>query len=111
MKYRTFENKNVDTTEIDQQHLSNIFWYQKIICEVTPPTYITDELKLRFDGKILPYKPKSTFKGELLALESLGLLRWNETKDRADIFYKNEIIGEYVTIQANRTDVISQIID
>lgn len=36
MKYSTFEGKQVDTNEIGHQHLSNIYWFHKIVLGKDP---------------------------------------------------------------------------
>ena len=54
MEYRTFENKVVDTNKIDHQHLSNIYWFNKILNRMNPPSIITNRINEEFGGEILP---------------------------------------------------------
>jgi len=61
---------------MDHQHLSNIYWFNRIINEITSPKIIMDRITNDFDGSILPYRPKPSFKLEIDELDKRGLLSW-----------------------------------
>jgi hypothetical protein len=111
MTYKTFEGKLVSISEIDHQHLSNVFWYQKLVCEVDPSNFIIEEVIKRFDGKILPYKPHHNFYKEIQILDEKGHLEWSEDKNTANIIYLGSIVGKYVSKLIHRENIIDQIIN
>jgi hypothetical protein len=78
--WTTFEGKDVDMDNIDHQHLSNIYWYTRIF-SYTPSQAAIDQLKKRFNGEILEYKPLLKFKFEIRELERKGYLKWQTKGD------------------------------
>jgi hypothetical protein len=109
MKYKTFENITVDTNTISHQHLSNIYWFNKLIRGLE---YKSPRLEMEFDGVILPYRPKATFDGEIKSLEYKGFLKWIETKDgrMAEIIFENVKVGEVWPVDTHRSLVINDIL-
>ncbi len=73
-----FEGVEKKVYELDGQHLCNIYYFMKY---VNPEFYdkdikglIASEIDLRFDGKILEYRPLRRFLGEISFLKSKGYL-------------------------------------
>ena len=99
MKWTSFQNKVVDTETIDHQHLSNAYWYCRVVLNHTSykSVFSLSELKQifseRFNGQILPYRPHVDFKWEIEFLKKEGFLKW-ETKWKGTITFENEVIGE-----------------
>lgn len=91
MEVRTYDNRRVPITEMTQQHLSNWCWYNKIVLgndDEDVPIFF-DELIERFDGELLPYRPKRDFYYEIGFLYSNGYVN-----EDGKIIYENHIIGE-----------------
>jgi hypothetical protein len=77
-------------SEIDHQHLSNILWFREILtganfCNCEVQRTLNSELRKRFDGKRLPWKP-------LPIPNEIGWIR-----EAAYINQKGEIIGTMKT--------------
>lgn len=113
MRYTTFENRKVDTDKMDQQHLSNVYWFQKLINGIDCHKEILAQLNNRFDGKILPYRPMPKFRSEIDSLDRLGYLVWKDIDGFtiADIVYKGEIIGSACYTEQIRDILINEIIN
>lgn len=98
--WRTFQNKTIPATELDQQHLSNIYWYHKIFFNYNYE-FVFDELKNRFNGQILPYKPHISFKLEMNGLKERNMLVETNADDhlrlvkKYSIILNDQVIGEY----------------
>lgn len=112
MKYSTFEGKSVDVNKVDHQHLSNIYWFQKIFNNTTLSKLLMERFDKEFDGVILPYRPHPKFKQEIDRLEYMGLLSWKEIDGRkcADIIWDGHVVGEACYIEDIREDIINQIV-
>lgn len=112
MKYSTFEGKLVDTNEIGHQHLSNIYWYHKIINNWDPPETVLERLKGEFNGKILPYRPKVSFTDEIERLNSRGYISWEviDGVKKGNIFYNGHVIGEVISVEDSRELIINQLL-
>ena len=95
MKWRTFDGKTVTAFDVDHQHLSNVFWYWKIIVGASERelTEIKAYLKFRFNGQVLPYRPHTCFKAEMETLSERGMLV-KKTSYSYDIIFEEEIVGE-----------------
>lgn len=95
LSWRTFEGRLVDLYSIDHQHLSNVFYYVNF----TDPRHyeddirecISNELKRRFNGKLLPYHPMPSFTHEINFLRLKGMLLRNN-----QIVYKGTLLGELI---------------
>jgi len=99
IKWTTFEGKVVDLSTMDHQHLSNIYWYNKIFTYKSA-TYAIAELKKRFNGEILEYKPLLRFKQEIDGLRQKGLLKWvdNDGYSVGTITYDGRVIGTIMKV-------------
>jgi hypothetical protein len=111
MKYSTFEGKVIDTKEIGHQHISNIYWFQKIF-HGQVHSIIMDRINNEFNGEILPYKPHPKFTEEINYLENRGMLIWKESNGIrcADIIWNGHVIGEARHIEDVREDIINQLV-
>ena len=92
--WKTFKGNNVSFDSIDHQHLSNVYWYTKLILE--GDTYLPlRKASERFNGQILDYKPHADFLAEIDKLETLGYLTWleNSIGRVGTITYKGIVIG------------------
>lgn len=66
MKWYNFKGKLVDSSKIDHQHLSNMFWYNLIIINNPEVRDKMEEvIAERFNGQLLPYRPHVDFKKEI----------------------------------------------
>lgn len=114
MKYKTFQNKTVDTDDLGHQHLSNIYWFNKILngYDVTKLDYINNRITTEFNGIILPYKPHPYFKMEIDELDKRGFLLWKEVDGLriADIIYQGKTVGSAYYIEDHRESIIDQIV-
>ena len=93
-EWRTFQRKTVTMETIDHQHLSNIYWFHRIV-QNTEATWVLPILKRRFNGHIMGYRPHIDFKYEIDYLERNGYLTWTENKTLkvGTITYKGNMIG------------------
>jgi hypothetical protein len=95
LSWKTFQGKIVTPHEIDQQHLSNVYWYTLIFCE-TVSEWVIGILAERFNGQLLEYRPHVDFTEEILALRDRGMINeitltpWIHDQQ---IVYKGEVIG------------------
>lgn len=87
----TFDGKRINYSELSQQHLSNIIWFNQIFHKRNSPLE-KEELNKRFDGERLPYKPSREFPQEIQLLKNMGCI----TEDDNLICYEGEVIGEVV---------------
>ena len=80
----TADGRRLKLEEIDDQHLSNIYWFQRILMDYTHPA-IKDEIFKRFKKPIpLPFKPLP-IKGEIDALKDYIV--------GTDILFEGVVIG------------------
>lgn len=77
-KWRTFNGREIPVEELDRQHLSNIFWYH-LICYNRRQDWTIEQLKERFNGQPIEYRPHSDHVHELEQLELQGNLIWKES--------------------------------
>jgi len=112
MERITFEGKKIDINQISHQHLSNIYWFSEIINVIPCDKFIWDRIKKEFNGEILPYLPKSSFKEEIDILDKLGYLFWKEVDGVkiADIVYKGKVIGNACHQSEQREIIINSYI-
>lgn len=91
MAVTTFDGRTIPYNEMTHQHLSNWYWYNKIILGNKPEAIqpLMDEIEERFDGEILNYRPHKKFYSEIGFLFSKGYL-----KPTGEIYYEGEKIGE-----------------
>lgn len=96
--WTTFMGKQVSFDTIDHQHLSNIYWYNRIVNNQTNDEldFIMDVLKERFNGQLKKYRPHIDFKQELYVLENNGNLIWNQNKTVGIISFNGIPIGEII---------------
>ena len=82
--WTTADRRKLKLSQIDDQHLSNIYWFQKIFMDYTHPV-IQDEIIKRFKKQIpLPFKPLP-IKGEIDSLRRYIV--------GTDIIFKGVVIG------------------
>ena len=112
MAYTSFNGRKTNLDEMDHQHLSNIYWFNRILNNVLPNrlTLITNITNTKFEGVILPYRPHPDFKGEVDRLEYLGLFKWNDQKTEAEIWYEGKLVGFFKTRQHERDEKITEIL-
>jgi len=81
--WETFDGRKILIDDITHQHLSNIYYYTHFTLPQCYPDSIRmevrTELKNRFGGVILPYKPVSNFPYERERLQYLGYLQPDNT--------------------------------
>lgn len=98
--WTTWNGRTKMIDEIDQQHLSNIYWFHLILWN-KKHHWVFEELGKRFNGQILPYRPHIWFTAEIEELDRMGLLKWSDKKENdpvetAEIFWNGSIIGEVI---------------
>lgn len=95
LSWRTFEGRLVDLNSIDHQHLSNIYYYLNFTdprhYEDDIREHINNELKRRFNSRLLPYRPKWRFTHEINCLRLNCMLLPNN-----QIVYKGTLLGELI---------------
>lgn len=113
MNYTNYKGETKNFLTIDHQHLSNIYWFNRVCNGVSELRlkFITDEIDKRFDGVMLPYNPQCGFKQEIECLEKSGRFIWNSEKTRADIVEYGMVIGYYETQDYIREKNINNIIN
>lgn len=113
MRYTTFDKKVIDFGDIDHQHLSNIYWYNKVCLNRSDLdlSHVTKSIDLRFNGIVLTYRPLERFKDEIRHLDQNGMLIWNFDKTKADVIFRDEIVGIYETESYIRDLKIREILD
>ena len=99
MTWKTFQGKTASFNTIDHQHLSNCYWFAKIIFGYEETDLhlieISNKLEERFNGQLLPYRPHVNFKMEIDELNKKGFLRYdNNNSNRIIIHNGNYEIGE-----------------
>ena len=115
-KWKTFDGKNVNLSTIDHQHLSNCFWYAKIIKGSTEDDlhHISAELTRRFNSELLPYRPNIAFEAEISELIKIGCIQCTENSAFRTIVYKGKIVGEIwskIIIQPVRSVSIDKVFE
>ena len=112
MTFTTFSGEKKDFNKIDHQHLSNIYWFNKIINErdETFLHLIIMRFRNEFNGKILPYRPHPNFKEEIESLDMMGILLWqNDEKSWAKIQWEGKEVGEYKSTSFIREEKLNMI--
>lgn len=89
----TFQGKEVSLNTVDHQHLSNVIWYWRLVCGQLYKEGL-QELRDRFNGQILPYRPHTDFKSELEFLRYKGYLSPFDESGVAIISFQGNVIGE-----------------
>lgn len=98
-----FKGQQKLVSELDQQHLSNIYWFNKILHGIETD-FIKSELEERFNGQLLEYRPHISYKAEIQMLQERGYLipaYPDKDKDGNDfnLFSKKQLIyvnGVYI---------------
>jgi hypothetical protein len=85
--WTTADGRRRKFSSIGHQHLSNIYWFNKVLNQYVNPD-IRNELEFRFKGKILPWKPK-LIQNELELINS-----YCKVSSEGKIFWKGDQIGE-----------------
>jgi hypothetical protein len=73
--------------DLDQQHLSNIYWYFYIVLNVKMQW--ASRLTEKNFGKLLPYQPNTAFKAEIAILREKGLITENRESVKDTILKKH----------------------
>jgi len=110
MKWTTHNGTKVNLDKIDHQHLSNLYWYAEVVCEVPALKEVVSRINEEFNGEYLPYRPKPTFKGEIDFLEKRGYLLWKDDLT-ADIIYGGHVIGEVCSVSEIRDRAINKLME
>lgn len=95
----SFNKKDGDFETIDQQHLSNCWWFLKVFGEneKTKDTreMINRQLIERFNGHLFPYRPHVANLPEIKELEKRGMLKEVEDEfNTYDIIFSDKKIGK-----------------
>ena len=95
--WTTFNGRTIPVENLDHQHLSNIYWYHKLVFN-TEHLWVLDIIRERFNGQPLPYSPHVDCTPEMNVLEEKGILHWNPNNNREAITvgtltYNNQLIG------------------
>jgi hypothetical protein len=73
--WTSFDGRQSKLIDLDHQHLSNIFWWNKI-CAPNVKTDALAVINLKHGGVIKSYQPNLDFKDEIKYLEDNGYLYW-----------------------------------
>lgn len=89
-QWETYDGRIVTFNDIDQQHLSNTYWFMKIVWKAKDFMLwqIFEQLEKRFNGQVLNYAPRADFKEEIKYLRDRGMVTSNN-----EIVYNGEVIG------------------
>lgn len=87
MNRYTFCGQKIKYTELTQQHLSNIIWFNRIFHPEYHNQYEILTLNLRYNGVLLLYRPSYAFVNEIVGLRQRCLLQ----NDGRIILNKKEI--------------------
>lgn len=93
-KRSTYDGRVIEYSNLSQQHLSNIIWFNKIFWNDDESPLEKEELNKRFEGKRLPYKPSKEFEDEIKYLEAIGCIKEKNGKEL--IWFDGAVIGEIV---------------
>lgn len=99
LTWTTFQGKIVSSDTADHQHLSNCYWYWKLVgdSKFDSENFLVP-IKERFNGQILPYRPHVDFKYEISALRRKGYLKQGDKFNfKQEIVYNGLIIGEILS--------------
>lgn len=112
MEYTNYKGEKKSLVELDHQHLSNIYWYNKILWDRDDYylKFILDQINTRFEGKMLPYIPQWQFTHEIDYLDKMGFLNWNQEHTEADVIYDGHTVGHYIIPEKLREDKINELI-
>ena len=97
-KWTTFQGKRVSFKSIDHQHLSNCYWFNRIVRGISDSDlgFVKDELAKRFNGQLMPYRPHIDFVFEITFLKQHNMLvQTNPFKQ--EILFEGHWIGEIIT--------------
>lgn len=79
MERLSFNKKEGDFSKIDQQHLSNCWWFVKIFDKSKKAKDVLEVIKRelldRFNGQLMPYRPHVANKDEIKQLEKKGMFQ------------------------------------
>lgn len=95
--WMTFEGQIHKLSEIDHQHLTNIYYWTHYL----HPEWYADTVKYRikitidqrFDGELLDYKPLRRFKDEMKLLELRGWLCEDDEYFRTNVIINGKMVG------------------
>lgn len=95
--WTTFNKREIPVAELDHQHLSNIYWFH-ILKWKERLNWIVDEIRQRFNGQVLQYKPHTEYSHEMDFLENSGYLSWRNSNPGdqiriGEIIFEGNIIG------------------
>lgn len=93
MKWTTFYDSTIESSNLSHQHLSNIFWYFELVLKMEKPLELLNELDIRFGGIRLPYKPMISYTYEINSLLKNGYI--TNTHD-SDIIVNNKWVGKLI---------------
>lgn len=120
MSWITFKGKKVSFETIDHQHMSNCYWFGRIVGGLSSDQGHLHEIKHmlaeRFNGQILPYRPHIEFESEIDYLKEHGHIKphrqypvdtmtlganghehtYNIDDSRFDIWFEGNCVGEII---------------
>jgi len=101
MAWQTWDGRILENSEISHQHISNIYWMNIIFGgeDRKALSFAKQQLKIRFNGEVLPYKPDIRFRKEIDSLYFAGYIKWDHfevwhTMRSGKIKYNGKEIGE-----------------
>jgi len=98
-EWTTFNGRKVTLWDIDQQHLSNVYYFNTLIGQQSKNDdfikILQKVLDEKFNGQLLPYRPHRNFYQEIKILEQMGYLNTN-----GEIHVNGVKIGEIVTTES-----------
>lgn len=111
MEYTNYKGEKKQLVNLDHQHLSNIYWFNRIIWSRDDDylSLILEQIKIRFEGTILPYIPQWQFFSEVQYLDKMDYLVWNDSRTEADIVYFGDVVGHYTTPETIRENKLNDI--
>lgn len=90
-----FRGRKKLLSEIDHQHLSNIYWFHRIVFGMNMD-WVLEISKERFNGQLLSYRPHVDFFQEYEYLKRHDHLRWTPTE--TEVWFKGVKVGEYLRL-------------
>jgi hypothetical protein len=123
MKWQTFKGKTCTFETIDHQHMSNCYWFSRIVGGLASNHSHLQEIKHmleeRFNGQLLPYRPHVQFEYEIDYLKDHGHIKphrqypvdtmvlganghehtYNIDHSKFDIWFEGNCVGEIIMTQ------------
>lgn len=93
--WRTFDNRLITLSTTTHQHISNLYWFHKIIFNHTETELekFMSVIQEKHEGVLLPYRPCLRFFPEINFLINKGLLKLIEFNNHYEINFNNVVVG------------------